>query len=401
MFKHNFNKKINLLIMFVFAILINIGVKADPKNINELSYTQRPEMVKKQIHQSFNSISEDTRGEIKEIQDGSWTMNGEKKYYTCGIDDEKLILDIIAQAPTTQKEFYFIDIGAGKFQWVDNIAHILSNKHAIFSDKKFHIIGLNGEGKDETIYLENIIIYKLGGFEVENMIEAFKKRGMDLDAKVDLLVSQYCLIHLIDPLGTFLQMLKITKSGGYILLDGLPFLKLNTNGRYIYYPNAQDLNLNAEQLLQNLKQPYLMCPSNDRNQMGRHYGIYGLRDILIQKSNAGNLITDMFYANKLHENVCEKDDCYTWIEDKAAFISEDNRRLHILPKFLSERYYNVTSKYVPQEISCLYGQVKYFSGDEKLYDAIKEKKLFYHPDSCDSFTHNFYYELPFVPKHTD
>ena len=42
--------------------------------------------------------------------------------------------------------FYVVDVGAGRFQWVDSILRFLKNNPNVPKNKKYHIIGLNVDG---------------------------------------------------------------------------------------------------------------------------------------------------------------------------------------------------------------------------------------------------------------
>ncbi len=289
-----------------------------------------------------------------------WLINGpEGKYYMCLVDDEKLIMDIIHSAPAEQKEFYFIDVGAGKFQWVDNIHDFLKNNPNVPADKKYHIIGLNAEGKDQVNIENNFIIYKLGRFKTENIIEAFAARKMHLNGKIDLIVSQWTLRHLADPLGTFLQLFELTKPNGYMLLEGIPFNRLDKNGNYIYTNDITGHNLNAEHLLRDMKQSYLMCPTNEAG--GR-----ALRDIMIQKReldpnyDIGLAYHSLLDKGKSPSNVCQ------YI---SQFVSKNPNKL--------QTTYNNTYNY------------QKYNGDKSLYDKLIAKDLFYYHDDFMSFVPDF------------
>jgi hypothetical protein len=330
-----FNKKVfNVLIVTVSVLfcLAMPSAKADG-----LSYKDRPSEIQKKVDEVFNKLASD--------EESKWSENGKNKYYICRIDDEKLIMDIILSAPVEQKEFYFVDVGAGGYQWVDNVHKLIEkNISNLPPDKKYHIIGLNGEGKGEVTIKDNITIYKLGHFKIENMLEAFEERGMHLNGKVDLMVSRWTLRHLVDPLGTFLQMFELIKKDGYMLLEGIPFLRVKEGGDLIYGNSISDLSLNAEHLLRDMGQTYLVCPPNDS--MGR-----GLRDLMIRKTE--------FYP--------EIEMSYYGLMDRGEKTSNVSR---YMSKFLSK---NPTRLKVKAE----YENWEYnYHGDKTLYDMLKTKMLF-------------------------
>lgn len=333
-------KFFNILIIAttMLAFLITVA-KAD--NFN---YKQRPAAVQKKIDELFNKLAE--------TPVSSWGgTNGLSKYGICGIDEEKLILDIITNNPK-QTDFYFLDVGAGQFQWVDNVVQFLNSKPNITTNKKFHVIGVSGEGKnnpkgrDEVTKNGNCISYKLGGFKIENIIEAFEERGMYLDGKIDLTVSQWTLRHLVDSLGTFLQIHQLAKLNGYILLEGLYFDRLDAAGNHVYDSlDQKEGNLNPEHLLRDLKQVYLMCPNN--RSVGR-----GSRDIMIKKSNIdANTKHNLSYLGLRDRGPAAKNAC----QFITQFLYTDAIRLQTQDEFY--------------ELYC-------FRGHNELYDMIKEKELF-------------------------
>ncbi|CAL7961212.1 hypothetical protein GAMM_10115 [Gammaproteobacteria bacterium] len=136
--KYNF---LNMLIAIIISLIPFTSANAfrlfgNPYDL----YKTRPEKIQEKINEQFNKFA--NVGEL------TWKHNGESRYYVCKIDEAKLILDIIQSSPE-QQEFYFVDVGAGRFQWVDSILRFLKNNPNVPKNKKYHIIGLNVDGKDE------------------------------------------------------------------------------------------------------------------------------------------------------------------------------------------------------------------------------------------------------------
>jgi len=259
-------------------------------------------------------------------------------YYVCNIDEAKLILDIIQSSPE-QQEFYFVDVGAGRFQWVDSILRFLKNNPNVPKNKKYHIIGLNVDGKDEINNDGNFIAYKLGHFKTENIIEAFEERGMNLKGKIDLMVSCWTLKHLVDPLGTFLQMFQLTKLNGYMLLEGIPFLSYYDDDTY-FNPD------NALYLLQDLDQPYLM--QTQTTTTGKEFN-----HIVIQKKYVNDDVAILSYGDDLGRG--REDSPY------AARIIAGSLKPAFFPDL--------------GVVISLSGRSLYI-GDKTLFDTLNEKKLF-------------------------
>jgi len=366
MLNYYFNKFKSLIVVTIILTIFAIVNTASGQDI--FNYKQRPPAVQKKIDEKFNDIAKFSKS--------YWTQNGRKKYLLCGIDDEKLILDIIKQNPD-QKEFYFLDVGAGRFQWVKNVFKFLTNNSEVPKNKKYHIIGVNGEGKDKIKIIGNFTIYKLGGFKIENIIEAFEERNIKINGKIDLIVSSWTLRHLADPLGTFFQMHQLTKLNGYILLEGIPFLRLDTEGKHIYNRRfITDYNLNAEHLLLDLKQTYLMCPSTkgmDRN----------LRGIMIIKSEIDqNALRSLSYSESLGLGISDVNyNCGK--PDTTQYISKNSTKLKS----------KVTSTF----------EYHAYNGDRSLHNTLKEKELFYLYDDCNielfcrsNYRDDYYYKLDFT-----
>ena len=317
-----------------------------------LNYTQRPESVQSKIDLLFNMQSKSSKS--------NWGVNGASSYEICGVDDERLILNRVESSPE-QKDFYFLDVGAGMYQWVDNTRKLLCNNSELPSDKQYHIIGVNAEGVDEVETTENCKIYKFGDFKTENIIEAFHERGLYLTNKVDLTVSQWTLRHLVDPLGTFLQMYKLTKPSGVMFIEGLFFSRLGTIDEFIYKEGLGEKNLNAEHFLQkDLETTYLMCPSNSA--MGR-----AGRDIMVKKNSSVKCVSNLYYHDILDDrgegtsNVCRYQTQF-----KSPFSAESR---------------------VPSCIDTYYCQ--FYNGDHGLYNFLEQNDLFIERINKHSFIYNF------------
>jgi hypothetical protein len=126
-----------------------------------------------------------------------------------------------------RKEFYALDIGAGNFQWGKGLADFIDKQTDLPKDIKVHITNVRGErnlGK-RTIETDRCKIYNLGAFKVEEIFEQFKEQGLDLEGKIDLAVSHWCFRHLVDPVGTALQVCQLLRRNGFFFVDGFFFLR--------------------------------------------------------------------------------------------------------------------------------------------------------------------------------
>lgn len=233
----------------------NISSAATPRY---LDWTQRTPDIQEKIKQTFNTLSTDTRS-------GWGLYNGSDNYSMCGVDEHSLMKKVIQQAPTTQKNFYALDIGAGNFQWVDGLGSYIEEQTDLPKDIKVHIIGIRGEK-----YLENKIAetdrcktYKLGAFKIEELFTSFKEQDLDIENKVDLIVSRWCFRHLVDPVGTFSQAYNLLRpKSGFLFIDGFMFLHENDNLK-------TNFNKKMTQLFLDTTAPFLQYPFNEGRSLNR------------------------------------------------------------------------------------------------------------------------------------
>jgi SAM-dependent methyltransferase len=128
-----------------------------------------------------------------------------------------------------QAEFYVLDIGAGNFGFAHFLADQINNDSDWKSDVKVHIFSLRGEpNKGEEVEIHGAtVLYKLGGFKIENLEEIFANRGYSAEVgrKFDLIVSANTFYHLMDPYGTLYRFTHLLKpQTGLFLFDGFLLL---------------------------------------------------------------------------------------------------------------------------------------------------------------------------------
>ncbi len=187
-----------------------------------------------------------------------------------GIDDHKLVKNIIHRNIDKQKEFYFLDIGAGNCAWATGVVNFLNQQPDLFNDITIHIISLTGEHYDTIPVPESNFckVYNLCSFEIENLSDSLQKRGLDFNNKIDLIVSNYCFMHLHDPSGTFVQAYNLLRPyTGIMVLDGFP----------LHYDDDPDLTKDfasaTKEFLQSTQVPFLMSTYVARDDIS-HHGIY-------------------------------------------------------------------------------------------------------------------------------
>jgi SAM-dependent methyltransferase len=311
-------------------------------SVNYLDYSQRLPQLLELITKAFQAIH-------NMIESGWPRYNGASSYGLCGVDDYELVKKIIKVQNELfgQKEFFLLDIGCGNFQWSHGIADYINKQVDLPKDIKVHILGIRGENYlgPRVVEADRCKIYNLGAFKVENLFEEFKKQfEIDLENKLDLVISRYCFCHLADPTGTVLQVLRLLRPGGFFLLDGF---------RVLYEKDdllSVDWDKNITQLFLDTKLPFLT-----------HYGI--------------NRTINHFLLQKPKDYVCRLPMKYHSIYD----VNDSNYsiRTEFITRFMRtpseednlgfqfpNRSYNDQSFY------------EWF-GNEKLYNWLKENDLLY------------------------
>jgi hypothetical protein len=301
-----------------------------------LDWTQRPENIELKVSEAFKNVKD---------EEFPWGYNGSSKYEMGYLKEHALLKTIISQAPAGQKDFYILDIGAGDFQWGQSLAKFIEEQTDLPKDIKVHIISVRGEKYlgDRIIETDRCKIYNLGAFKVEELFAEFKKEGLDLENKIDLCVSRWTFRHLVDPVGTFLQVYRLLR--GYFLFDGFCFV-YGEEGARKSYTNG---NHQMTQLLSDTGTPFLTTSFNT----GR-----SLNHFILQKPNLNPCQLPMSYKDVVEV-------------DKGTYIIGSG----CMTAFKRE----------PQETDsaelCLPRYDTDYVGDKKLYDWLKTNELFNEPDT--------------------
>ena len=189
-----------------------------------LNWRDRPAALQSRIDSAFASMSKDTSSHWS-LYNGS---EGSSGYGLCEVNEYSLMESIVRKAPEDQTDFYALDIGCANFQWGIRLAEHFDGITDLPRAIKLHIINVRGEPHlgDRVIETSRCKLYKLGAFKVEELFDQFKANGLDLENKVDLVVSRYTFRHLADPVGTFTQVYDHLRPGSGILsMDGFFFLE--------------------------------------------------------------------------------------------------------------------------------------------------------------------------------
>ncbi|MBF0206211.1 MAG: hypothetical protein HQK53_04920 [Oligoflexia bacterium] len=236
------------LILCLMLFLISITNSAFPSSatntppIEQGNTFVRPESIQAKVDSAFNELQ---KGHLHWLFDGSFGGYG-----LMGIREKNLLNYIIANASnsysdsssdsSSDNDIYILDIGAGGGGWGDFITGILTDILSKLNiSKRIHIFSITGgsEQTTGTTSVGNITHHRLANFKIENIIEELQKRGFDLNNKVNLIVSSWCLRHLVDPLGTLKQLYAMLSPHRGILMtngffavtqDDIPSLYENT-----------------------------------------------------------------------------------------------------------------------------------------------------------------------------
>jgi hypothetical protein len=310
-----------------------------------LDWTQRPDSVKAAIAGAFTKI-------VKRIRSTWGVFNGNDTYALCEVNEQPLLKKIIQQAPADQKEFYALDIGAGDFQWSKSMADYIEKQADLPLDIKVHIIGIRGESYlgDRVVETNRCKIYNLGAFKVEELFEQFKKEGLDLENKIDLAVSQWCFRHLVDPVGTAVQVYNLLRpKAGYFLVDGF-FFSLD-QGKMKYELG----NTRMTQLFLDMKAPFLTQ---------HHEALRSLNRFIMRRPDG---------------TPCQLSMAYSGMEG----LNEENEMRYIFSGYITQFERKVQTDgpedfHLPSRLP-EDGIHHYLYGDKEMYDWLKKQGLLIWP----------------------
>jgi 2-polyprenyl-3-methyl-5-hydroxy-6-metoxy-1,4-benzoquinol methylase len=189
--------------------------------MNRSVFADRPNEVQKEVDLAFKELNSSPAW---------WCYNGQESYQLVAINDAKMIRHI-ASRTDGKKDVYLLDVGCGKCRWGNQAAKLISSEFSQ-SSKHFHIISLTGEKESEAgIETQgNVTHYKFNQFKIENIEELLKEKNLNLTNQVDLIVSNWTLRHLVDPIGTLKQLYNLlTPKNGYLLSSDLLFSAIGSN----------------------------------------------------------------------------------------------------------------------------------------------------------------------------
>ncbi len=218
-----------------------------------LSWKDRPLTVVDKINSVFEALSKK--------RTSNWRDNGSTLYQELNIHEHYLAKKLIVDAYPNQKEFNFLELGSGNFEWQQGLCDFINNQRDLPADIQVNIIGTRGESGNVSILSEGKCkVYKLTTFKVENLTSEFKKLDLNLEDKVDLAISSWCFRHLVDPVGTFQQTYDLLRpKTGFFIVDGFCFLEQNdTYESYLKRNNGSEPSAYMINLMVQTKAPFLL-----------------------------------------------------------------------------------------------------------------------------------------------
>ncbi len=217
-----FHKKILLTSTFIFFALSS-SLLAGPDD-EYLDWRDRPASLQATIDWQFK--------ELQKKKNSSWGIyNGDASYGILDINEANVALKLLRDAHQEgHEDIWFLDVGAGNFQLGDSLAQTLKLSDEIPLGMHVNIIGIRGESYygEDMVTMGPITLYKFGAFKIENLEEEFNHRNLNLRGKIDFIVSRWSMRHLVDPLGTWVQLYDLLRPKlGVMLMDWFYYLEEN------------------------------------------------------------------------------------------------------------------------------------------------------------------------------
>lgn len=218
----------------------------------ETTLPPRPEAVQKIIDRTFSGLTS---------YSDSWLYDGSavSDYGLAGISSYAW-LESFVKEHSERKSFYVLDIGAGKCSYGSGLRDFILGK-TWAEGKVFHIVSLNGEElrnpgiTRHEARATKILEYRLARFKIENLKESLIERK--LPRKFDLIVSHWCLRHLVDPVRVLWEAYESLNVSGILLTNG--FFISDSPKRFLKSDSSRPIcwSMKIEDLLLSAKIPYL------------------------------------------------------------------------------------------------------------------------------------------------
>jgi hypothetical protein len=185
-----------------------------------LNTDARPKWMEEKVQAAFEAVSQDTSNH--------WTYNGDELYQIAGVNEHRLILNMISENPN-QKDFYVLDVGCGVFTWGKALQSYLNEKvdETRRDSITVNVVGITGGTDTEVNGPQDKVgcckLYGIPTFPIEN-IKKWKQGALwpfidTQEVKFDLIVSRSTFQHFVDPIGTLIDTYNWVRPGGYLIAD--------------------------------------------------------------------------------------------------------------------------------------------------------------------------------------
>jgi len=350
-----------------------------------LDWRCRPHEIQERINLAFKAL----RTQL------CWGMYNGSSSYNLHVDQHRLMQKIIQQADKEQTEFYVLDIGAGNFQWITALAKFLNEQQASLpKGVKVHIIGVRGEplrdkannplpdhNQQEVTETGICYVHKIGAFKVEEISKALEEQNLHLQNKIDFIVSQWTLRHLVDPAGTYLQTYQLLRpEKGFLLSDGFFFYTqeqdaLNSSNSIEF---ARTIDSHLVQLLLDTGATFVKIPQITRDT----HGIWSNRFLVKRSDVTTSTQPPIQYLPHLFlPNTSDKELFDTLLDSQAGCVTQFRRtskagyRESQIPRAIGDfDTYFGTHNYQRIPGMAIFG-------DKKLYESLRQNHLLGNPSS--------------------
>ncbi|MBX9977475.1 MAG: ankyrin repeat domain-containing protein [Alphaproteobacteria bacterium] len=264
-------------IILLICLAFSAGAFSMEPASKGLDISQRPEDLKRTIQWAFDEHSSSSGKNY--LYQGEATSTS-----IMSIDPAHFFHTLIKTAPKEQKDFYFLDIGAGTFGLSKGTVDYLNQQKDIPDDVTIHIVGVTGEnyGDPEIKQIGRCKLYNISAFKIEDLKESFMSLGFDFTGKFDLIVAEFAFIHFHDAVGTFIQAYDLLRpKTGHTLMHGIPVF---FEGQI----DNQELVWNLIDFLTMTKAPFLIGPG---------HGDRWIQSFLLRKPDVRPLTLPLSYGS--------------------------------------------------------------------------------------------------------
>ena len=131
-----------------------------------LDWRDRPASLKTSIDRAYN--------ELARVSDGNWRMNGQKQYYIACTSQYAVAKHII-NSDASRKDFYFLEIGAGGFQWGDEMA-----TRGVQRISEYYYIFINGDldmAAEQLVAISHAARLKMPSMKISEFIHEWEENS--------------------------------------------------------------------------------------------------------------------------------------------------------------------------------------------------------------------------------